>query len=57
MPRLVSCGNHNIRIWRIKSNVLRSCPVDLAQHATVEFTDFVFYEAEEMQNDSSKSMM
>lgn len=40
--RLVSCGNDNIRFWRIRHGSLRSCPVDLGGHGSVNFTDIAF---------------
>lgn len=40
--RLVSCGNDNIRFWRIRHGSLRSCPVDLGHHGSVNFTDIGF---------------
>ena len=40
--RLVSCGNDNIRFWRIRHGSLRSCPVDLGHQGSVNFTDIGF---------------
>ena len=40
--RLVSCGNDNIRFWRIRHGSLRSCPVDLGRHGSVNFTDVAY---------------
>ncbi|CAH3162897.1 unnamed protein product [Porites lobata] len=40
--RLVSCGNDNIRFWRIRHGSLRSCPVDLGRHGSVDFNDIVY---------------
>ena len=40
--RLVSAGLNNIRFWRVKSGVLRSCPVGLEDHANHYFTDVAF---------------
>lgn len=40
--RLVSCGDNNIRFWRIRHGSLRSCPVDLGRHGSVCFTDIVY---------------
>ncbi|RXM28033.1 WD repeat-containing protein 90 [Acipenser ruthenus] len=40
--RMVSCGRDNIRLWRVRSGSLRSCPVNLAEYHAVEFTDVAF---------------
>ncbi|KAL1248327.1 hypothetical protein QQF64_021645 [Cirrhinus molitorella] len=40
--RMVSCGLGNIRLWRVRSGSLRSCPVDLGQYHNLEFTDLAF---------------
>ncbi|XP_069124737.1 WD repeat-containing protein 90-like isoform X4 [Argopecten irradians] len=40
--RMVSCGRDNIRLWRVKDGHLRSAPVNLGEHHTVEFTDVCF---------------
>ncbi|XP_068672849.1 WD repeat-containing protein 90-like isoform X2 [Montipora foliosa] len=40
--RLVSCGNDNIRFWRIRHGSLRSCPVDLGRQGSVSFTDIAY---------------
>ncbi|MGH0128105.1 UNVERIFIED_CONTAM: hypothetical protein FKN15_033205 [Acipenser sinensis] len=40
--RMVSCGRDNIRLWRVRSGSLRSCPVNLAEYHAVEFTDIAF---------------
>ncbi|KNC47081.1 WD repeat-containing protein 90 [Thecamonas trahens ATCC 50062] len=40
--RLVSCGLNNVRFWRLKAGVLRSCPVSLGAHTGHLFTDLAF---------------
>ncbi|KAI4898063.1 hypothetical protein NFI96_018064 [Prochilodus magdalenae] len=40
--RMVSCGVGNIRLWRVRGASLRSCPVDLGQYHSLEFTDLAF---------------
>uniref|UniRef100_A0A4W3JBA1 WD repeat domain 90 n=1 Tax=Callorhinchus milii TaxID=7868 RepID=A0A4W3JBA1_CALMI len=42
--RMVSCGRDNIRLWRIRSGALRSCPVNLSEYHSLEFTDASFEE-------------
>ncbi|XP_029431995.1 WD repeat-containing protein 90 isoform X2 [Rhinatrema bivittatum] len=42
--RMVSCGRDNIRLWRVRSGVLRSCPVKLGEYHAQEFTDLAFEE-------------
>uniref|UniRef100_W5M6Q6 WD repeat domain 90 n=1 Tax=Lepisosteus oculatus TaxID=7918 RepID=W5M6Q6_LEPOC len=42
--RMVSCGRDNIRLWRVRSGALRSCPVNLGEYHCMEFTDIVFEE-------------
>jgi hypothetical protein len=39
---MVSCGRDNIRLWRVKEGQLRSAPVNLAEHHSMEFTDVAF---------------
>ena len=40
---LVSCGRENIRFWRIKSGLLRGCPVRLNEYARgTIFTDLAY---------------
>lgn len=51
--RLISCGNHNIRVWKIKSNSLRSCPVDLHHLGNVCFTDFTIAETSRLVEDKT----
>ncbi|XP_051537939.1 WD repeat-containing protein 90 isoform X1 [Myxocyprinus asiaticus] len=40
--RMVSCGLGNIRLWRVRGSSLRSCPVNLGQYHSLEFTDLAF---------------
>ncbi|XP_062848748.1 WD repeat-containing protein 90 [Trichomycterus rosablanca] len=40
--RMVSCGVGNVRLWRVRGGSLRSCPVNLGQHHSLEFTDLDF---------------
>uniref|UniRef100_A0A8C8S311 WD repeat-containing protein 90 n=1 Tax=Pelusios castaneus TaxID=367368 RepID=A0A8C8S311_9SAUR len=40
--RMVSCGRDNVRLWRVRSGVLRSCPVNLGEYHSLEFTDLAF---------------
>lgn len=40
--RMVSCGKDNVRLWRIRSGALRSCPVNLGEHRSLEFSDLDF---------------
>ncbi|XP_053550193.1 WD repeat-containing protein 90 [Bombina bombina] len=40
--RMVSCGRDNVRLWRVRSGSLRSCPVNLGDYHTLEFTDLAF---------------
>ncbi|XP_043935318.1 WD repeat-containing protein 90 [Protopterus annectens] len=42
--RMVSCGRDNIRLWRVRSGSLRSCPVNLGDYHAMEFTDVAFEE-------------
>uniref|UniRef100_A0A3P8PJE8 WD repeat domain 90 n=1 Tax=Astatotilapia calliptera TaxID=8154 RepID=A0A3P8PJE8_ASTCA len=37
--RMVSCGRGNIRLWRVRNGTLRSCPVNLDEYQTLDFTD------------------
>ncbi|KAF6734778.1 WD repeat-containing protein 90 [Oryzias melastigma] len=38
--RMVSCGRDNIRLWRVRNGTLRSCPVDLGEYRSLDFSDF-----------------
>lgn len=42
--RMVSCGWDNIRLWRVRNGTLRSCPVDLGEYRSMDFTDVAFEE-------------
>lgn len=41
---MVSCGRDNVRLWRVRSGALRSCPVNLGEYHSLEFTDLAFEE-------------
>uniref|UniRef100_A0A803TYR9 WD repeat-containing protein 90 n=1 Tax=Anolis carolinensis TaxID=28377 RepID=A0A803TYR9_ANOCA len=40
--RMVSCGRDNVRLWRVRSGALRSCPVNLGEYRSLDFTDLDF---------------
>ncbi|XP_045924452.1 WD repeat-containing protein 90 [Micropterus dolomieu] len=42
--RMVSCGRDNIRLWRVRNGSLRSCPVNLGEYHSMDFTDVAFEE-------------
>uniref|UniRef100_UPI0037E729E7 WD repeat-containing protein 90 n=1 Tax=Semicossyphus pulcher TaxID=241346 RepID=UPI0037E729E7 len=42
--RMVSCGRDNIRLWRVRNGSLRSCPVNLGEYHSGDFTDVAFEE-------------
>uniref|UniRef100_A0A8C7HMN6 WD repeat-containing protein 90 n=1 Tax=Oncorhynchus kisutch TaxID=8019 RepID=A0A8C7HMN6_ONCKI len=42
--RMVSCGRDNVRLWRVRSGALRSCPVNLGEYHALDFTDVAFEE-------------
>ncbi|XP_019939112.2 WD repeat-containing protein 90 isoform X1 [Paralichthys olivaceus] len=44
--RMVSCGRDNIRLWRVRNGMLRSCPVNLGEYnqQSMDFTDVAFEE-------------
>ncbi|XP_040924451.1 WD repeat-containing protein 90 [Betta splendens] len=42
--RMVSCGRDNIRLWRVRNGSLRSCPVNLGEYHSLDFTDVAFGE-------------
>nr|XP_046233487.1 WD repeat-containing protein 90 isoform X2 [Scatophagus argus] len=44
--RMVSCGRDNIRLWRVRNGTLRSCPVNLGEYHSVDFTDVAFEEGD-----------
>ncbi|KAM7370934.1 hypothetical protein PAMP_010443 [Pampus punctatissimus] len=41
---MVSCGRDNIRLWRVRNGTLRSCPVNLGEYHSLDFTDVAFEE-------------
>lgn len=45
--RMVSCGRGSVRLWRLRSGGLRSCPVDLGEHHSLEFMDLAFGQAQD----------
>ncbi|XP_016076183.1 PREDICTED: WD repeat-containing protein 90 [Miniopterus natalensis] len=45
--RMASCGRGSVRLWRLRGGGLRSCPVDLGEHHTLEFTDLAFGKAQD----------
>ncbi|XP_018863760.1 WD repeat-containing protein 90 isoform X7 [Parus major] len=49
--RMVSCGRDNIRLWRVRSGALRSCPVRLGEYHSLHFTDLAFEEGPGLQQD------
>ncbi|KAF3704531.1 WD repeat-containing protein 90 [Channa argus] len=44
--RMVSCGRENIRLWRVRNGTLRSCPVNLGEYHSQDFTDVAFGEGD-----------
>uniref|UniRef100_A0A8C5JQT2 WD repeat domain 90 n=1 Tax=Junco hyemalis TaxID=40217 RepID=A0A8C5JQT2_JUNHY len=36
--RMVSCGRDNVRLWRVRSGALRSCPVPLGDKSLLHFS-------------------
>ncbi|XP_076008450.1 WD repeat-containing protein 90 [Genypterus blacodes] len=42
--RMVSCGRDNVRLWRVRCGTLRSCPVNLGEYQSLDFTDVAFEE-------------
>ncbi|XP_071395607.1 WD repeat-containing protein 90 [Centroberyx affinis] len=42
--RMVSCGRDNVRLWRVRNGGLRSCPVNLGEYHSLDFTDVAFEE-------------
>uniref|UniRef100_A0A8C6KYC9 WD repeat domain 90 n=1 Tax=Nothobranchius furzeri TaxID=105023 RepID=A0A8C6KYC9_NOTFU len=42
--RMVSCGRDNIRLWRVRNGTLRSCPVNLGEYHSLDFSDVAFEE-------------
>ena len=54
--RMVSCGEDNIRFWRVRHGSLRSCPVDIGSDRSLEFTDVCFGH-ETVDHDKKHKMM
>ena len=52
--RMASCGNENIRLWRLKQNSLRSCPVVLGQYASQCFSDICFVKSSAVAKEKEK---
>ncbi|TSL82524.1 WD repeat-containing protein 90 [Bagarius yarrelli] len=46
---MVSCGMGNVRLWRVRGSSLRSCPVNLGQHHSLEFTDLAFEQGHDLE--------
>lgn len=44
---MASCGRGSVRLWRLRSQALRSCPVDLGEYQALEFTDLAFRQAQD----------
>ncbi|XP_048465623.1 WD repeat-containing protein 90 [Rhincodon typus] len=55
--RMVSCGRDNIRLWRVRSGALRSCPVNLGEYHCLEFTDVAFEEGHLADKDPADRML
>uniref|UniRef100_A0A670YA84 WD repeat-containing protein 90 n=1 Tax=Pseudonaja textilis TaxID=8673 RepID=A0A670YA84_PSETE len=55
--RMVSCGRDNVRLWRIQSGALRSCPVNLGEHRSLEFTDLAFEVGHSTQREPEDRML
>ncbi|NXU76574.1 WDR90 protein, partial [Oreotrochilus melanogaster] len=49
--RMVSCGQDNIRLWRVRSGALRCCPLSLGEYHSLEFTDLTFQEGHVAQRE------
>nr|XP_051698148.1 WD repeat-containing protein 90 isoform X5 [Oryctolagus cuniculus] len=45
--RMASCGRGSVRLWRLRGGALRSCPVDLGEHHSLDFTDLAFEQAQD----------
>ncbi|XP_054913901.1 WD repeat-containing protein 90 isoform X2 [Poeciliopsis prolifica] len=44
--RMVSCGRENVRLWRVRNGLLRSCPVCLGDFHSLDFTDVAFQQGD-----------
>ncbi|XP_009077103.1 PREDICTED: WD repeat-containing protein 90, partial [Acanthisitta chloris] len=49
--RMVSCGRDSVRLWRVRSGALRSCPVSLGEYHSLEFTGLAFDEGHQDPKD------
>ena len=48
---MVSCGRDNVRLWRVRGGALRSCPVNLGEYHSMDFTDVAFEEGQRSHGD------
>ncbi|XP_074454129.1 WD repeat-containing protein 90 isoform X1 [Larus michahellis] len=55
--RMVSCGRDNIRLWRVRSGALRSCPINLGEYHSLEFTDLAFEEGHAAEREPEDRML
>uniref|UniRef100_A0A673Z2P0 WD repeat-containing protein 90 n=1 Tax=Salmo trutta TaxID=8032 RepID=A0A673Z2P0_SALTR len=53
--RMVSCGRDNVRLWRVRSGSLRSCPVNLGEYHALDFTDVAFEEGHSADREFASS--
>uniref|UniRef100_A0A4W5QM74 WD repeat-containing protein 90 n=1 Tax=Hucho hucho TaxID=62062 RepID=A0A4W5QM74_9TELE len=53
--RMVSCGRDNVRLWRVRSGALRSCPVNLGEYHALDFTDVAFEEGHSADREFASS--
>uniref|UniRef100_A0A8C8CV08 WD repeat-containing protein 90 n=1 Tax=Oncorhynchus tshawytscha TaxID=74940 RepID=A0A8C8CV08_ONCTS len=53
--RMVSCGRDNVRLWRVRSGALRSCPVNLVEYHALDFTDVAFEEGHSADREFASS--
>ncbi|XP_041818547.1 WD repeat-containing protein 90 [Chelmon rostratus] len=51
--RMVSCGRDNVRLWRVRNGALRSCPVNLGEYHSMDFTDVAFEEGNSCLDDQT----
>ncbi|XP_051487835.1 WD repeat-containing protein 90 isoform X1 [Apus apus] len=49
--RMVSCGRDSVRLWRVRSGALRSCPVPLGHYHSLDLTDLAFEEGHTAQRE------
>ncbi|XP_007453739.1 PREDICTED: WD repeat-containing protein 90 [Lipotes vexillifer] len=45
--RMASCGRGSVRLWRLRSGRLHSCPVNLGEHHGLEFSDLAFRQTQD----------